>query len=169
MHVTRAAAAMLLPFMLAMPATTVAQAADPVGDPARGKAVFRSVGDCMRCHGWAADGRSGVHLRAPPGSNLRETALDAEGLAEVIRCGLPGTPMPYHSRQAYDGDGCYGMSLDDFDADDKPKRGKTFGDEDIQNVVAYLQSEVIGLGKPTFEECTAFFENPAAAACNSLR
>jgi hypothetical protein len=108
-------------------------------------------------------------MRAPTGPNLRETELDKDGLTEVIRCGRPGSQMPYHDRAAYRDDRCYGMVMSDFAPGSEPKRGKTFGDKDIANIVAYLQTDVIGLGKPTFEECADFFDNPAAAACSNLK
>jgi len=169
MPLTRAVAVSLALVTLAAPMTRAQQAMTMVGDPERGKIVYRSVGLCTTCHGWPADGKSGVHLRAPPGSNLRETTLDKEGLIEVVTCGLPGTPMPYHGRTAYRDDACYGMVMSDFDPGSKPIRGKTFGDKDVANVVAYLQTRVIGLGKPTFEECADFFDNPAAKACSRLK
>jgi mono/diheme cytochrome c family protein len=169
MPLTRAVAVSLALVALAAPVTRAQQSTDPVGDPQRGKIVFRSVGGCVNCHGWAADGRTGVALQAPAGSNLRETTLDRESLIETIRCGRPGTAMPYHDRAAYRDDRCYGMVMSDFAAGDAPVRGKTFREKDIVNVVAYLQTEVIGLGKPTFEECTDFFDNPAARACKPLK
>jgi mono/diheme cytochrome c family protein len=169
MHVTRLAATMFFSIALTAPLTTGLQAEDLMGDPERGKTVYRSTGDCMRCHGWPADGKTGVHLRAPPGSNLRDSTLDAEALAEVVRCGRPGTPMPYHDRQAYRDEACYGMTMSDFDEDDRPVQGKTIRDEDIANVVAYLQEQVIGRGKPTLEECGEFFDDPEVGACDFLR
>lgn len=148
-------------------AAPIVKAQEPP-DLERGKKIFRSVGECMTCHGWPADGKTGVHLRAPTGSNLRESALDKDGLFEVIRCGILGTPMPYHGRGAYRDQSCYGMALSDFEDGGKPVRGKTFNDDDIENVVAYLQAHVIGKGSPTLEECVEFFEDPAAKACSVL-
>jgi len=154
---------------LAAPMTRAQEAIDPVPNPERGKIVFRTAGLCVNCHGWAADGVTGVNLRAPAGPSLRETTLDKAALIEVIKCGRPGTPMPYHDRAAYRDDRCYGMVMSDFDPGGKPVRGKSLGDDDVANVVAYLQSNVIGLGKPTHEECVDFFDSPAAKACDSLK
>lgn len=153
----------------AAPMPRAQQAADPAGDPERGKVVFRTPGLCVNCHGWAADGKTGVNLRSPTGPSLRETALDKAALVEVIKCGRPGTAMPYHDRAAYRDDRCYGMVMSDFDPGNKPERGKSLGDDDVANIVAYLQSRVIGLGEPTREECVDFFDNPAAKACDSLK
>lgn len=154
---------------LAAPMTRAQQAGDLVGDPERGKIVFRRVGKCVDCHGWAADGKTGIKLQAPAGANLRETKLDKAALIETIKCGRPGTPMPYHGRAAYRDDRCYGMVMSDFAPGTEPIRGKTFSDKDIANVVAYLQTDVIGLGEPTYAECADFFDNPAAWACRSLK
>lgn len=174
MRLTRALAVSLAALTLALvmliaPMARAQQAMDLVGDPKRGKIVFRSVGFCMNCHGWAADGKTGVGWRAPAGANLRETKLDKAALIETIKCGRPGTPMPYHDREAYRDDRCYGMVMSDFAPGRQPIRGKTFSDQDLANVVAYLQTHVIGLGKPTFEECVDFFDNPSAKACDTLK
>lgn len=166
--VSRAAVSLLF-LALAAPLPLMGQTGDPAGDPDRGKTVFRTIGLCVNCHGWPADGKTGVDLRSPTGSNLRESMLDGDALTEVIRCGRPGTPMPFHDRAAYRDDRCYGMVMSDFAAGGKPVRGKSIGEDDIVNLVAYLQTRVIGLGKPTREECVDFFDNPAAKACINLK
>lgn len=163
-------AALTLAFVtMASPMAWAQQSADPVGDPERGKIVFRSVGYCVSCHGWAADGKIGTNLQAPVSPNLRETELDTEALTEIIGCGIPGTPMPYHERAAYRDSRCYGMAISDFAPGNAPVRGKTFSDRDVANVVSYLQTYVIGLGEPTYAECADFFDNPDAHACRSLK
>jgi len=139
------------------------------GDAERGKIVFRTAGGCVNCHGWAADGKTGVNMRAPTGSNLRESALELDTLIEVIRCGLPGTAMPYHDRLAYRDDRCYGMVMSDFEPANAPMRGKSLRDEDIASVALFLKTWVIGLGEPTLAECAEFFDNAAASGCNSLK
>lgn len=140
-----------------------------IGDPERGRVVYRSVGYCGNCHGWAGDGKSGTNLQAPVGPNLRETPLDTAALIEVIGCGRPGSAMPYHDRAAYRDGRCFGMGLDDFAPGNAPPRGKTFSDRDVANIVAYLESYVIGRGEPTYEECAEFYDNPSARACAGLR
>jgi hypothetical protein len=169
MPLTRSAVMAIAFAMLPVPMTQAQEAVDLAGDPERGKIVYRTLGGCVNCHGWPADGKTGVNLRTPPGPSLRESELDTEGLMEVIRCGRPGTPMPYHDRAAYRDDRCYGLVLSDFDSGSAPKRGKTIGEKDIINIVTYLQNRVIGLGTPTYEECADFFDNPAAKACDTLK
>jgi hypothetical protein len=151
--------------MLAAPVSRAQEAGAAAGDPDRGRVVYRSVGYCVSCHGWAGDGKAGTNLQEPVGPNLRETALDSAALVEVIGCGRPGTPMPYHDRAAYRDGRCFGMALDDFAPGSEPVRGKTFSDRDVANIVAYLEANVIGRGEPTFAECTEFYDNPSAAAC----
>jgi mono/diheme cytochrome c family protein len=157
------------PVMFAPAMTLSQEAGDQAGDPERGRVVYRSVGYCVNCHGWAGDGKSGTNLQAPVGPSLRETALDRAALIETIACGRPGTPMPYHDRAAYRDGRCFGMELADFSPGAAPVRGKTFTDRDVVNVVAFLETHVIGRGEPTLEECTTFYDNPSAAACGGLR
>lgn len=169
MPMTRAMAVSLALVTLSTPMTMAQPANDLDGDPERGKVVYRSVGYCGNCHGWPGDGLTGTMLQAPAAPSLRETDLDTETLYQVIKCGLPGTAMPYHGRTAYRDGSCYGMSLSDFAPENKPTRGKTFGEKDIANVVAYLETSVIGRGDPTFEECADFFDDPDASACRRLK
>lgn len=141
-----------------------------IGDPERGKIVFKKVGYCVSCHGWAGDGQAGRNPMAhAAGANLRETQLDTEGLTEVIKCGLPGTKMPYHEAAAYRDDRCYGMVMADFEPGGAPSRGKTFQDQDLANLIAYLQTHMIGLGKPTYDECADYYGTSADKACAYLK
>lgn len=163
MILSRALALSLALAAMAVPMAVRAQEAE--GDPERGKIIFRTTGGCVNCHGWPADGKTGVNMRSPTGSNLRESTLDLAGLIEVISCGRPGTEMPFHDRAAYRDDRCYGLVFADFDEASTPRRGKSLREADIASVAAYLHGRVIGLGKPTFDECVDFFDNPAAQAC----
>ena len=151
--------------------TRAQQAIDQAGDPKRGKSVFRSVGLCVvNCCGWAADGKTGISWGAPAGANPRETKLDKPALIEAIKCGRPGTlPMPCHDRAAYRDDRCYGMVMSDFAPGSEATRGNTFGDNDVADVVTYLQTHVIGLGKPTCEECADFYDNRVARTYRSIK
>jgi hypothetical protein len=161
---SRAALTLALAVLAAAPAAR----AQDTADPERGRVVFRSVGYCVSCHGWAGDGQSGTNLQAPIGPNLRLTTLDTAALTEVIGCGRPGTPMPYHDRAGYRDGRCFGMALEDFSPGAAPVRGKTFSDRDVANVVAFLETYVIGRGEPTLAECQEFYDNPTAAACAGM-
>ena len=158
-----------LAFAILVATTSRAQdTSEIVGDPDRGKIVFRSVGYCVNCHGWAGDGKAGISPQSPVGADLRETALDTAALTEVIGCGRPETAMPYHDRAAYRDGRCNGKAFSEFGAGMAPVRGKTFSDRDVANVVAFLQTHVIGQGEPTREDCTWFYDNPTAAACSGM-
>lgn len=158
---------------LAVLCATVATAQDTTalaGDPERGKTVYQKIGYCVSCHGWAGDGLAGRNpLARGSAANLRKTALDAEGLALIIRCGLPGTQMPFHEAAAYRDDRCYGMVMADFEPGKAPMRGKTFRDKDVAHLVAYLQQRMIGLGKPTYAECADYYGPSTDKACAYLR
>lgn len=150
-------------------AQDISATATLVGDPVRGKAVYQKVGFCTNCHGWAGDGGAGRNPMARGGGvNIRKTGLDAEGLAEVIRCGIPGTAMPYHDSGAYRDDRCYGLVMSDFEPGKAPERGKTFREKQLADLVAYLQAKVLGPDKPTLEQCTEFYGESAEKSCAYL-
>jgi hypothetical protein len=140
------------------------------GDAEKGKTVYQRTGVCANCHGWAGDGEAGrnpmVHVQ---GANLRESQLDAQGLYDVIRCGIPGTHMPYHDRVSYKDDRCNGLLMSDFDADTRPIMGKTFRDNQMLDLIAYLENYVVGRGEPTYEECALYFETSADKSCSYLK
>ncbi|MEQ1770528.1 MAG: cytochrome c [Devosia sp.] len=140
------------------------------GDPEKGRRVYQRTGVCANCHGWPGDGQTGtnpmVHVQ---GSNLRESQLDAQGLYDVIRCGIPGTKMPYHDRVSYKDDRCNGMLMSDFDDIARPVMGKTFGEQQMVDLIAYLQKYVVGHGKPTYEECALYFDTSADRSCSYLK
>jgi len=138
------------------------------GDAEKGKLVYQRAGLCVTCHGWPGNGHDGVMLQRG-GANLRETKLDAQGLYDTIRCGIPGTQMPYHDSLSYKDDRCNGLLMTDFDAGQRPIVGKTFGEHQMVDLIAYLEEYVIGHGKPTYEECTLYFETAADKACTYLK
>lgn len=147
-----------------------AEAPAVVGDPVRGKRVFQVTGNCTYCHGWAGDGQHGKHPRSPGvAANLRESQLDAESLMQIVRCGIPGTDMPYHVTAAYKDAEVCGMTLEDFSEGDKlPVRGKTFRENDVANVVAYIQTVMQGKGEVTLQDCEEALK-PGDKACDEFR
>lgn len=140
------------------------------GDADKGRLVYQRAGVCVNCHGWPGDGESGrnpmVHVA---GANLRQTQLDAQGLYDVIRCGIPGTQMPYHDSVSYKDDRCYGKLMSDFAAGQQPIMGKTFGERQMVDLIAYLEKYVVGHGKPTYEECALYFDGSADRSCSYLK
>lgn len=139
------------------------------GDAEKGKLVYQRAGVCVNCHGWPGDGMTGtnpmVHVQ---GANLRETKLDAQGLYDVIRCGVPGTQMPYHDQTSYKDDRCNGMLMSDLPADQPVVKGKTFGEQQMIDLIAYLEKYVVGKGKPTYDECALYFDSPEKS-CSYLK
>lgn len=153
-------------------AAAAAWQSDPLlagADVARGKNVYQRVGVCVNCHGWDGNGMGQNPRSEGDAADLRDTELDTESLISTIACGIPGTPMPYHLSAAYkDPDLCFGMVMADFEAGAQPRKGKTFRDKDIVNLVAYLYDSVIGAGETTLAQCEAYFE-PGSTACDNLR
>lgn len=140
-----------------------------IGDVERGKEVYQKLGYCSACHGWAGDGGVGRHAREPKGSNLRASALDAQGLYVITKCGLPGTEMPYHDGTAYRDDRCYGLTLNDFEPGGEPRVGVTMHNRDIVNLVAYLTEKVVGAGDPTHEQCMDYYGISGSEPCDYLK
>lgn len=153
-------------------AASAAAATDPLlagADVARGKEVFAKVGVCVSCHGWDGDGKGKNPRSEGAAALLRESQLDAAGFIEIISCGIPGTPMPYHDNQAYKDDRCYGMTADMFEPGQEPHKGKSITKEDIVNLVAYIQTTIQGKPATTYEDCAAYFEASAEKACAFMK
>lgn len=139
-------------------------------DVARGKKIFsQQGGNCISCHGWDGDGKGRNPRAEGQAAMLRESGLDATGFIEIVSCGIPGTPMPYHDPQAYKDDRCYGMKAADFEAGQEPHKGKALKKEDIINVVAYVMTTIQGHPATTYEDCVAWFEASADKACASMK
>jgi len=130
-----------------------AQAADP-SDVAEGMRLYVQKGDCQSCHGWAGDGRK-MDSQMPDGSNLRETRLNRERLAQTIKCGRPGTGMPAFDKFAYT-DGRCGLKAADLKTPmtDPPA---TFQPREIDLVVAFLMEKVVGKGPMDRAKCIAYW------------
>ena len=79
-----------------------------------GKEIFKSKAVCQYCHKWDASGDQGYGGNA---LSLRVTQLTPEQLTEVVKCGRPGTGMPYHDRFAYTDKRCYGYTREEMGKD----------------------------------------------------
>jgi mono/diheme cytochrome c family protein len=130
-----------------------------------GKRVYERA-NCIGCHRWHGGGGGGYGGAA---LSLRETPLDREMLIEVIRCGRPLTSMPYHDRDAYRNNGCFGgMTAADM-GDDLPPRAATFlRDAEIEAVTDYVIEVQQGKGPPTVEDCIAYW-GEGARECAAMR
>ncbi len=111
-----------------------------------GLAAWRNSG-CSDCHGAFANGEK-ERDESPSGADLRRTRLKADELKLAIRCGRPGTGMPSFEEGAA---GCPGGSGDLYPAPSK------LSNEEIDNVVAYLQARIVGHGKITKHECLLYY------------
>ncbi|MDA0369462.1 MAG: cytochrome c [Proteobacteria bacterium] len=121
-----------------------------------GKKLYLEKANCVFCHGWAADGRG--HERSQVGApSLRTTELDRETLEEVIRCGRPGTGMPFHDRFAYTDDRCYGSTREDMGKDLPPASDRGLQSREILSVIDYLEARIIGKPPITVAECVEFW------------
>ncbi|CDP51138.1 hypothetical protein [Devosia sp. DBB001] len=147
---------------------------DPKGllanaDLERGKRVFQKIGLCISCHGWDGNGTGKNSRSEGAAALLRDTSMDAEALISVVRCGIPGTPMPYHDSQAYKKpELCNGQVMADFDEAGAPRKGHTFKEADIVNVVAYIEAKLKGYGKATLADCEGAFQ-PGAGFCIGMK
>jgi mono/diheme cytochrome c family protein len=140
-----------------------ATALDTTALAERGKTLWAGRAGCANCHGWAGDGASKEPF--PPGANLRKTALDKLQIAQVVRCGRPGTGMPFFDKLAYADDHCYGASAEALGSL-APRAGVWLRANEIDAIVEYVLAQVKGRGKITKAECERYFA--ASAGCESI-
>ena len=131
---------------------------EPLANVEYGLATAKRA-NCMGCHKWHGEGGpsyGGVAI------SLRKTQLDRDQLVQLIKCGRPGTNMPYFDRKAYKNDDCYGLTFSDFadDEDNRPLQAKKYlNDRQVGAVVDFLITEV--QGKPiTKTYCEKYFGGP---------
>jgi hypothetical protein len=136
------------------------------GKAKAGLAVWKAAG-CSNCHGPFADGNN-QNDDWPRGANLRATALDAAAIKQTISCGRPGTGMPSFDEGAYEAHACYGRPLGDAPPDLFPAPRKITSAE-IDAVIAYLQTSVIGRGEITRAECVVYYDGYNAEACEAYK
>jgi len=150
------AAAALLAFLAAATASARAQAPLSPEDARTlefGKEIYKIKANCQFCHKWDASGDTGYGGVA---LSLRKTALNREQFAEVIKCGRPGTGMPYHDQYAYTDKRCYGMTRDDV-GKNMPLLGESLSPREIDAVVKYLFAKAVGRGESTYQDCVDFW------------
>ncbi len=125
-------------------------------------------GGCRGCHGWQANGeREGP---SPQGPSLRTTILAEADIHMTVKCGRPGTDMPYFWREAYrrGNTDCYGVTAADLGDQVPIKASKRFTDDDIADVAYYLANYIKGRGEMTLEECEMYW-GANNARCASFR
>jgi Cytochrome C oxidase, cbb3-type, subunit III len=126
----------------------------PARDPTEeGKRVYKAA-NCAGCHKWHGNGGGGYGGDA---LSLRKTELTREQIIEVVRCGRPGTGMPFHQRGAYDTEPCYDMKREQVGNIMPPEAASFLRPRETEAVADYVIARVKGKGEPTFAECIAFF------------
>jgi mono/diheme cytochrome c family protein len=125
-----------------------------------GKQVFKSA-NCVGCHKWHGNGGGGYGGDA---LSLRKTELTREQIIETVKCGRPGTGMPFHLRGAYESQPCYGLTRAQISDSMPPEAAGLLRPGEVEAVVDYVIAHVKGKGEPTYDECIAFFGN-ASRVC----
>ncbi len=124
-------------------------------DAQEGKRVYHKA-NCIGCHKWHGDGGGGYGGDA---LSLRQTQLTRDQIIETIRCGRPGTGMPYHERDPYDSDSkpCFGLTRQDLEGQMPPAAAAVLRDSEIEAVTDYVIANIVGKQEVTFADCVAFF------------
>lgn len=131
-------------------------------DVEMGRQIWRAGANCRDCHGWAANGVQDVPQQ-PQGANLRATTLTPEQMAEVVRCGRPGSEMPYFGNNQWTAaNRCYGMTQAEAGTMMPVKGDNVLNARQLDSLVAFIFSEYVGKPPPTFDECTRAFGTEAA-------
>jgi mono/diheme cytochrome c family protein len=136
-------------------------AADPTD---AGKAVFKRA-NCMGCHKWHGNGGGGYGGDA---LSLRKTELTREQIMETVRCGRPGTGMPFFERGAYDTTRCYDMNRQDAGNQMPPEAGVFLRTRDVEEVAEYVIAHIKGKEEPSLAECVSFFSE-TSRVCDIYR
>jgi mono/diheme cytochrome c family protein len=121
---------------------------------AQGKDIFKTKAMCQFCHKWDASGDQGYGGNA---LSLRATKLTPAQVAETVKCGRPGTGMPYHDQFAYTDKRCYGLTRADLGNDMPPEPNSFLNSDEIDAVVKYLFATDVGRGPSTYDDCVAFW------------
>ena len=119
-----------------------------------GKEGFKTKATCQFCHKWDASGDQGYGGNA---LSLRKTQLTPAQMAEVVKCGRPGTGMPYHDRFAYTDKRCYGYNREQMGKDMPPAGNDFLSTREVEAVVKYLFAKDVGKGPATYEDCVDFW------------
>jgi mono/diheme cytochrome c family protein len=146
-----------LVFVLFAATSTTAQTS-----PESGQAIFKRA-NCVGCHKWHGDGGGGYGGAA---LSLRKTELDKEQIMETVRCGRPGTGMPYFSRDSYPSGGapqCYNLTAKDLESMHVAQANVFLRPEEIAAVAEYVIASFKGKGDPNLVDCVAFFGEDSKA------
>ena len=78
-----------------------------------GQRIWRRKARCPQCHGWAGDGKGGLHS-AGLAASLRGDTTKPRSDPDDDTVRPAGTPMPHFDRFAYTDKRCYDMTAEDL-------------------------------------------------------
>ena len=115
----------------------------------------------MGCHSW--HGKGGGHGAAV---SLRNTELTLNEIINVIKCGRPGTRMPYFLRKAYKAEKCYDITFEDYNGSNRPVNSQNFLSSKQIEAVSIFVREVLQNKKLDKNYCEYFYEKGSKACLN---
>ena len=119
-------------------------------------------GNCMGCHSWHGKGGGGYGA----GVSLRNMDLTLDEIINVIKCGRPGTGMPYFLRKAYKEEKCYDTTFEDYDDHYRPVSSKRFLSPKQIEAVSIFVKEVLHNKKLDRNYCEFFYEKESKVCLN---
>ena len=119
-------------------------------------------GNCMGCHSWHGKGGGGYGA----GVSLRNSNLTLNEIINVIKCGRPGTGMPYFLRKAYKEEKCYDTTFEDYDESYRPLSSKRFLSSKQIEAVSIFVLEVLQDKKLDNNYCEFFYKKGSKVCLN---
>ena len=116
----------------------------------------------MGCHSWHGKGGGGYGA----GVSLREMDLTLNEIINVVKCGRPGTGMPYFLRKAYKEEKCYDTTLEDYDSSYRPVSSKRFLSSKQIEAVSIFVKEVLHEKELNKNYCEFFYEKGSKVCLN---
>ena len=145
-------------FLIAGPALAAEKTADA------GQDIYKRA-NCVGCHKWHGNGGGGYGGAA---LSLRKTQLGKDQIAMTVKCGRPGTGMPYFNHDAYPTNAnepapCYGLKRADLEKMPLAQGGVFLKADEADAVADYVVHQIKGKGEPNLADCTAFFGETSSA------
>ena len=119
-------------------------------------------GNCMGCHSWHGKGGGGYGA----GVSLRKMNLTLDEIINVVKCGRPGTGMPYFLRKAYKEEKCYDTTFEDYDESYRPLSSKRFLSSKQIKAVSVFIKEVLHDKELDTNYCEFFYEKGSKVCLN---
>ncbi len=119
-------------------------------------------GNCMGCHSWHGKGGGGYGA----GVSLRDMNLTLDEIKNVIKCGRPGTGMPYFLRKSYKEEKCYDTTFEDYDSSYRPVSSKKFLSPKQIEAVSFFVKDVLQEKKLDKSYCEFFFKKGSKVCLN---